>query len=143
MPPRTLLVGCQVCSTLVGCQRCTDTKFGGPGELTKPCPECRAPRGLAKVIPCGNRGNINFCLSSRSKNIMTRNQQLRFPFFSSDLIVKSFSICIFVSEAHLEIHKPSLLRKCMGIRENLFFSTYKDFFFVCPGYKWSRTTWII
>ena len=57
VPPRTLLVGCQVCSNLVGCQRCTDTKFGGPGELTKPCPKCRAPRGLAKVIPCGNRGN--------------------------------------------------------------------------------------
>ena len=34
-------------STLVGCQKCTDTWFGGPGGLTKSCPKCRAPRGLA------------------------------------------------------------------------------------------------
>ena len=47
VPPRTPLVGCQVCSTLVGCQRCTDTWFGGPGGITKSCPKCRAPRGLA------------------------------------------------------------------------------------------------
>ena len=47
VPPRTPLVGCQVCSTLVGCQRCTDTWFGGPGGLTKPCSKCGAPRGLA------------------------------------------------------------------------------------------------
>ena len=47
VPPRTPLVGCQVCSTLVGCQRCTDIWFGGPGGLTKSCPKCRAPRGLA------------------------------------------------------------------------------------------------
>ena len=36
-----------MCSTLVGCQRCTDIWFGGPGGLTKSCPKCRAPRGLA------------------------------------------------------------------------------------------------
>ena len=47
VPQRTSLVGCQVCSTLVGCQRCTDTWFGGPEGLTKSCPKCRAPRGLA------------------------------------------------------------------------------------------------
>ena len=47
VPPRTPLVGCQVSSTLVGCQRCTDTWFGGPGWLTKSSPKCRAPRGLA------------------------------------------------------------------------------------------------
>ena len=41
------LVGCQVCSTLAGCQRCTDTWFGGPGGLTKSCHKCRAPIGLA------------------------------------------------------------------------------------------------
>ena len=41
------LVACQVCSTLVGCQRYTDTWFGDPGGLTKSCPKCRAPRGLA------------------------------------------------------------------------------------------------
>ena len=47
VPPRTPLVGRQVCSTLVGCQRCTDIWFGGPGGLTKSCPKCRAPKGLA------------------------------------------------------------------------------------------------
>ena len=47
VPPITRLVGCQACSTLVGCQRCTDTWFGGPGGLTKSCPKCRVPRGLA------------------------------------------------------------------------------------------------
>ena len=47
VPPKTPLVGCQVFSTLVGCQRCTDIWFGGPGELTKSCPKCRAQRGLA------------------------------------------------------------------------------------------------
>ena len=47
IPPRTILVGYQSCSILVGCQRCTDTWFGGPGVLTKSCPKCRAPRGLA------------------------------------------------------------------------------------------------
>ena len=34
-------------STLAGCQRCTDTWFGGPGGLTKSCHKCRAPIGLA------------------------------------------------------------------------------------------------
>ena len=47
VPPKTPLVGCQVFSTLVGCQRCTDIWFGGPGELTKSCPKCTAQRGLA------------------------------------------------------------------------------------------------
>ena len=47
VPPTTPLIGCQAYSTLVGCQRCTDTWFGGPGGLTKSCPKCRAPRGLA------------------------------------------------------------------------------------------------
>ena len=46
IPPRTILVGYQSCSVLVGCQRCTGTWFGGPGVLTKSCPKCRAPRGL-------------------------------------------------------------------------------------------------
>ena len=31
VPPRTPLVGCQVCSTLVGCRMCTNIWFGGPG----------------------------------------------------------------------------------------------------------------
>ena len=47
VPPETPLVSCQVCSTLVGCQRCTDTGCGGPRGLTKSCPKRRAPRGLA------------------------------------------------------------------------------------------------
>ena len=33
VPPRTPLVGCQAGSTRFGCQRCTDTWFGGPGGL--------------------------------------------------------------------------------------------------------------
>ena len=36
VPARTPLVGCQVCSTLVDCQSCTDTWFGGPGGLPNP-----------------------------------------------------------------------------------------------------------
>ena len=36
-----------MCSTLAGCQRCTDTWFGSPGGLTKSCPKCSVPRGLA------------------------------------------------------------------------------------------------
>ena len=36
VPPRAPHVGCQACSTLVGCQRCTDTWFGGPGSLPNP-----------------------------------------------------------------------------------------------------------
>ena len=36
VPRRTSLVGFQVCSTLVGCQRCTDIWFGGPGALPNP-----------------------------------------------------------------------------------------------------------
>ena len=47
VPPRTPLVGCQASSTLVGCQRCTDTWISGPGGLTKSCPKCRVPRDLA------------------------------------------------------------------------------------------------
>ena len=47
VPPRTLLVGFPAWSTLVGCQRCTDTWFGGSGGLTKSCPKCRAPRAPA------------------------------------------------------------------------------------------------
>ena len=47
VPSRTPLVGFQVCSTLVGFQRCTDIWFGCPGGLAKSCPKCRAPRGLA------------------------------------------------------------------------------------------------
>ena len=47
MPPRTPLVGWQVCSTLVGCQRYTDTWFGGPGGGTKSGPKYRVPRNLA------------------------------------------------------------------------------------------------
>ena len=46
VPPRTPLVGYQACSTLVGCQRCTDAWFGGPGGLTKSCPTFRALRDL-------------------------------------------------------------------------------------------------
>ena len=47
VPPKTHLVGCQVFSTLVGCQRCTDIWFDGSGGLTKSCPKCTAQRGLA------------------------------------------------------------------------------------------------
>ena len=38
------------CSTLVGCQRCTDAWFGGPGGLTKSCSKCRVPRGVANSL---------------------------------------------------------------------------------------------
>ena len=47
VPPRTPFVSYQVCSNLAGCQRCTGIWFGGPGGLTKSCPICKAPRGLA------------------------------------------------------------------------------------------------
>ena len=47
VPPRTPFLGYQVCSSLVGCQRCTDIWFGGPVGFTKSCPICRAPRDLA------------------------------------------------------------------------------------------------
>ena len=47
VPPRTPLICCQMCSTLVRCQRCTDTWFGGPGGRTKSGPKWRVPRGLA------------------------------------------------------------------------------------------------
>ena len=72
---------------------------------------------------------VTSCLASCSKNIMTRNQQLRFHFFSPDLIVRSFSICIFVSEAHLETYKPSLLGKCMELEKICFLVPYKQTFF--------------
>ena len=50
IPPRTPLVGCQVCSSLAGCQRCTESWFSGTEGLTKSCPKCRAPKGLAKSL---------------------------------------------------------------------------------------------
>ena len=46
VPPRTPIVGCQVCSTLAGCQRCTDTWFDGPGGLTKSCSKSTVSRDL-------------------------------------------------------------------------------------------------
>ena len=35
-----------MCSTLAGCQRCTDTWFDGPGGLTKSCSKSTVSRDL-------------------------------------------------------------------------------------------------
>ena len=52
------------------------------------------------------------------------------PFLSPGWIDRSFSICKLVLEVHLEIYKPSLLRKCMWIKENMFFSSISTDYFL-------------
>ena len=47
VPPRTLVVSYQAFSIIVGCQRCTDTWYGGPAGIAQFCPKCRTPRNLA------------------------------------------------------------------------------------------------
>ena len=48
-PAKPPLIACSACSTLVGCQSCTNEWYK-EGALDKRCPKCRAERGLAKTF---------------------------------------------------------------------------------------------
>ena len=45
-PPKSPIVACYECASIIGCQKCLDRWYSG--GLNKPCPKCRTPRGLAK-----------------------------------------------------------------------------------------------
>jgi len=48
-PARPPLIACTACSTLVGCESCTNEWYKD-GSLEKRCPKCRAERGLTKTF---------------------------------------------------------------------------------------------
>ena len=48
-PAETPLIACSACSTLVGCQTCTNEWYR-TGSLNKVCPKCRSERGLTKTF---------------------------------------------------------------------------------------------
>lgn len=47
-PSKTPIIACQACSTLVGCESCTNEWYRN--GLDKKCPKCNAPRGLSKTF---------------------------------------------------------------------------------------------
>ena len=48
-PARPPLIACSACSTLVGCENCTNEWYKD-GSLEKRCPKWRAERGLTKTF---------------------------------------------------------------------------------------------
>lgn len=48
-PSQPPLIACNVCSSLVGCQSCTNEWYK-EGSLAKVCPKCRSQRGLTKTF---------------------------------------------------------------------------------------------
>ena len=48
-PARPPLIACSACSTLVGCETCTNEWYR-ESSLGKRCPKCRSERGLAKTF---------------------------------------------------------------------------------------------
>ena len=47
-PAKLPLIACQACSTLLGCESCTNTWYGN--GFDKKCPKCNTPRGLSKTF---------------------------------------------------------------------------------------------
>ena len=84
VPPRTHLVSCQVCSTLVGCQRCTDTWFGDLGEITKSCSKCRAPRDLANSFILKGFNNFVHQISKMMRDRNNNNNNNNNSFDDND-----------------------------------------------------------
>ena len=78
LPSKTPLVGCQVCSTLVARQRGIDNWFGGPGELTKSCPKCRAPKGLVNSFILKGFNNFVDQISKMMRNTNNNNNNNSF-----------------------------------------------------------------
>lgn len=48
-PAQPPLIACSACSSLVGCQTCTNEWYK-EGSLAKVCPKCRGQRGLTKTF---------------------------------------------------------------------------------------------
>lgn len=49
-PANLPIIGCQACSNLIGCQQCINIWYTGADAMEKPCPKCRAERGLTKTF---------------------------------------------------------------------------------------------
>ena len=47
-PTKLPLLACQACSTLLGCESCTNTWYGN--RFNKKCPKCNTPRRLSKTF---------------------------------------------------------------------------------------------
>jgi len=47
-PVEPPIIACQACSTLVGCESCTNTWY--QNGLDKKCPKCNSSRGLSKTF---------------------------------------------------------------------------------------------
>ena len=76
-PAKLPLIACQACSTLLGCESCTNTWYGN--GFDKKCPKCNTPRGLSKTFALKGFDNIVHQLELMNEGTLNNDSNNTLP----------------------------------------------------------------
>ena len=71
------LITCQACSTLLGCESCTNTWYGS--GFDKKCPKCNTPRGMSKTFIQKGFDNLVHQLELMNEGTLNNNSNDTLP----------------------------------------------------------------